>query len=69
MADIKWIPITEDCSLPDDRQEVLITTKNGDVEFDTFFRDADDCFFACYDVEEVIAWMSLPKPYKAKSEE
>lgn len=58
-----------DCSLPDDGQTVLITDRSGNVEVDTFFKD-DGCYFECNcDTDDVIAWMPLPEPYKAESEE
>ena len=57
------------CLLPDDGQEVLITDSMGNVELDTFCSD-DGCYFECNcDADEVIAWMPLPQPYKAESEE
>lgn len=59
-----------DCPLPDDDQEVLICLKWGAIMIDTFCRDENDgCYFESYDEEEVIAWMPLPEPYKAESEE
>ena len=60
-----------DCPLPEDAQEVLITDIYGNVEFDTFYNDGfEGCYFEnnCDD-GEVIAWMPLPEPYKAESEE
>lgn len=53
-----------DCSLPEDGEDVLITV-NGRTWIDTFIRDdADGCYFESYDIDEVKAWMPLPKPYK-----
>ena len=50
--------------LPDDGEEVLITVCGG-VEIDTFCRDnADGCYFEGRYIEEVEAWMPLPKPYQ-----
>ena len=58
-----------DCPLPDDAQEVLVTTRYGDVQTDTFYRD-DGCYFETYCGEgDVIAWMPLPEKYKAESED
>lgn len=59
------------CNLPDDGQEVLITTKYRQVVMTTFYNDGDDgCYFECYeDWDDVLAWMPLPKPYKVESEE
>ena len=53
-----------DCPLPDDGEEVLVTTWCGNVALDTFCRD-DGCYFeyGC-DEGDVIAWQRLPEPYK-----
>lgn len=55
-----------DCRLPDDGDEVLITTVYGSVVQTTFYNDYDyGCYFEMYeDEDEVLAWMPLPKPYK-----
>lgn len=58
-----------DCPLPDDGQEVLVTTRYDEVNTDTFYRD-DGCYFETYcDEDDVKAWMPLPEPYKAESED
>lgn len=53
-----------DCPLPDDGQEVLVTTRTGEVETDIFCND-DGCYFEynC-DPDDITAWMPMPKPYK-----
>lgn len=53
-----------DCRLPDDGEEVLVTTWAGNVALDSFCRD-DGCYFEnnC-DEDDVIAWMPKPEPYK-----
>ena len=54
-----------DCLLPDDGQDVLITTTYGDVMFSTFCVDEyDGMYFEDVDDEYVKAWMPLPEPYK-----
>lgn len=55
-----------DCILPDDGEEVLVTTICGDVVEDTFCRDGDyGCYFENYcDEGDVLAWQPKPKPYK-----
>ena len=67
----KWIPVSE--RLPEDGEEVLCFL--GSEEMAVLFRRNDwgqdewvDGGFASgsYDV---VAWMPLPKPYKAESEE
>lgn len=57
-----------DCRLPEDGQEVLITTKYGTVEKTTFYNEGDDgSYFECYEGGgEVLAWQPLPEPYKAE---
>lgn len=50
--------------MPDDNQEVLITTRNGDVCLDIWHRELDGSFFEDHDdLEDVIAWMPKPKEY------
>ena len=55
-----------DCELPDDGQEVLITTSGGYVIGTTFHNEGiDGCYFECYEDEgDVKAWMPLPEPYE-----
>ena len=55
-----------DCILPEDDEEVLITTKNGDVAMTIFYRTSScDCYFEYYEDEgDVIAWMPKPIGYK-----
>ena len=58
---------TLSCELPEDGQEVIVSV-NGSVYFDIFMRDdADGCYFENHDIEEVDAWMPLPKPYEKLS--
>ena len=58
-----------DCKLPDDGEEVLLTTSCGYVVLDTFYCD-DGCYFECYcDEGDVLAWMPLPEPYKEADNE
>lgn len=53
-----------DCKLPDDGEEVLVTSSCGYVRLDTFYRD-DGCYFEYYcDEGDVVAWQPLPEPYK-----
>ena len=58
-----------ECPLPDDDQEVLVTTRWGDVCIDNWHRDIDCSWFEDHeDIDEVIAWMPLPKPYEKEGE-
>lgn len=56
-----------DCPLPEDGQEVL-TSSGGYVCVDTFCID-NGCYFEGVDIDDVDAWMPLPEPYNAESEE
>lgn len=54
-----------DCQLPDDDQEVLITTLWGIVCIDTWHKEIDCSWFEDHeDIDDVIAWMPLPEGYK-----
>lgn len=54
-----------ECHLPNDGQEVLVTTQWGTVCIDTWHRDVDCCYFENNsDDDDVIAWMPLPEGYK-----
>lgn len=58
-----------DCPLPDDGQEVLVSW-GGNVCIDTFVHDdSDGCYFEGVEIDDVEAWMPLPEPYKAESED
>lgn len=52
-----------DCELPDDGDEVLITTKWGTVATDIFHNDCDGAYFEKFE-EDIVAWAFLPEPYK-----
>ena len=58
-----------DCSMPEDRQRILISTLWG-VDIDVADNDIDGEGFICYGLEGngdwsgVIAWRPLPEPYK-----
>lgn len=55
-------------NLPDDGQEVLICTKWHTISIDTFCNDSDCVYFDNQDIEDVVAWMLLPEPYKEVDE-
>lgn len=63
-----------DCPMPEDGQEILISTSWGVVE-DVAATDIDGEGFICYgldikgDWDEVDAWMPKPEPYKKEDEE
>ena len=54
--------------LPEEGQEVLITTTYGSVEIDVFEADPAGVYFEDHDFEDIIAWMPLPEPYKEEEE-
>ncbi len=50
--------------MPEDGQEVLITTKWGTVCEDIYHDDVDSVYFEDHDdPDDVIAWMPKPKEY------
>ena len=55
-----------ECPLPDDGQEVLITSKYGSVDKTTFYTDCGNYFENYEDYDEVIAWKLLPEPFKER---
>lgn len=63
------------CDLPDDEQDILITL-NGKVYIETIYTDTDpgsgyNLYYTDSGVElmDCTAWMPLPEPYRAESEE
>lgn len=51
-------------NLPDDGEEVFVSTQYGRVYIDTFCQD-DGCYFEENgDMDGIVAWMPLPAPYK-----
>ena len=56
-----------DCDLPDDGDEILVSSGRF-VWMDTFCND-DGCYLdGGDDIDEDMAWMPLPKPYKGGDE-
>lgn len=56
-----------DCPLPDDEEEILLS--NGKhVWMDTFINDGECYLDGGDDIDEGMAWMPLPKPYKGGAE-
>ena len=54
-----------DCPLPEDGDEVLITTRFGTVEKTIFLIDDVGGYFEGYEGDrDVLAWMPLPTPYR-----
>jgi hypothetical protein len=68
-----WIPVSE--RLPEESGNYLITyCLQGEIETQeaVYVKDEEDKWFDITNIEitlAVIAWMPLPEPYKAESEE
>lgn len=59
-----------DCIMPDDYQEILVTTSHGYIVKDVNY--IDDSFYldSGYDwITDITAWCELPEPYKAERRE
>lgn len=57
-----------DCPLPDDEEEILLS--NGKfVWTDTFINDGECYLDGGDDIDDGMAWMPLPKPYKGGDDE
>ena len=53
-----------DCVLPDDGDEILVSNRRF-VWMDVFCNDIDGCYLdSGDDIDEDMAWMPLPAPYK-----
>ena len=65
----KWIPVSERLPIVE-YENYLVSTNNGEVDIGTYsvkgwsLCDADGFYFPQHRKIEVVAWMSLPKPYK-----
>lgn len=56
-------------NLPEHSQNVIITTKLGSVCVDRYFDYGSLSGFDNRGIDEVIAWMPLPEPYKEEVRE
>lgn len=76
-AEPKWIPTSE--RLPEEDGQYLITVKYVHVDgYDDIYAEHGEwrdgnwdmfCFGHCGQVETILAWMPLPKPYKPQESE
>ena len=58
-----------DCKLPEETQDVLITTRYEDVVITKFVVDSCEWYFEDFEDEgDLLAWMPLPEPYKKEEE-
>lgn len=55
-------------NLPEESEEVLITTSWGSVTTDTIEYDGG-FYWEDHDMEDVVAWMPLPKPFVKEEEQ
>lgn len=56
-----------DCPMPDDGEEILVSTKYGTVEKDECEIDDGYSLDSGYDWQtDIVAWQPLPKPYKGE---
>lgn len=65
----KWIPVSE--KLPAEETDVLICNSKGNIEVSrgSVFDDGTwEWYTSGWHFGEVLAWMPLPKPYKAEME-
>lgn len=58
-----------DCEMPEDEQEILVTTKHGYVEKDVCYLDDGFSLDSGWDwVDDIVAWMPLPEPYREEKQ-
>lgn len=65
----KDIAVVLDCEMPNDEQEILVTTSHGYVEKDVCYIDDGYSLDSGYDwLEDIKAWKPLPEPYRGGDE-
>lgn len=61
----EYFSFVYDCALPNDGEDVLITTRHHDIKATKFYTESCGGYFEYFEDEgEVIAWAKLPSPYK-----
>lgn len=65
----EWIPVEE--RLPEIFENVLIYTKSGHYHIGAYFEERKRWWLGVYweDLDFILAWMPLPKPYEVKENE
>lgn len=63
----EWIPVEE--RLPEIFENVLIYTKSGHYHIGAYFEERKRWWLGVYweDLDFILAWMPLPKPYECHS--
>jgi len=57
-------------NLPDNGEEVLVCYSWGNIRIDTFYDDCEGAYFEENgDMDGIVAWMPLPKPYALERSE
>lgn len=56
-----------DCVMPQDEQEILVQTKYGEIRWDVCYEEDGFILDSGWDwIDDIVAWMPLPKPYRAE---
>ena len=64
-----WV-VHIDCDMPCDGDEILVQTKNGYIRWDVCYEDGEFSLDSGWDwIEDIVAWMPLPEPWKDGEEE
>lgn len=64
-----WV-VHIDCDMPNDGDEILVQTKNGYIRWDVCYEDGEFSLDSGWDwIEDIVAWMPLPEPYRKGGEE
>lgn len=65
----EWIPVSERLpNIKNQTERYLVTLKNGTTVCDAMFTECEGEHWWNYNDDDVMAWMSLPKPYKESEE-
>lgn len=64
-----WV-VYIDCDMPCDGDEILVQTKNGYIRWDVCYEDGEFSLDSGWDwIEDIVAWMPLPEPYRGGDSE
>lgn len=64
-----WV-VHIDCDMPSDGEEILVQTKKGYIGFDICYEEGEFFLDSGWDwIEDIVAWMPRPKPYRKDGEE